>query len=135
MLSNSRFTTLSLGMISLLMKRNFIAVMVNNSTNIIKMSKLTSHLKSWNIKKDQNIWCWKSRSWTWERHTNFGWVKLVYGIPPPPLNNWISNNKCKQTIRNLQRFTSTKKDHTLILKMNDNINMDSTITRLMNACS
>ena len=57
------------------------------------------------------------------------------------LDNWISNSKTYTNERykkNLHIFASTQKEkkrpHTII-KMNDHINMDSTITGSMIACS
>jgi len=44
------------------MKRKFITVMVNNSTNTTKRTN-SSHLKSLKHRKDHDIWHWKSRSW------------------------------------------------------------------------
>ena len=63
------------------------------------------------------------------------------GSQPSPLDNWIvsyntyiykTNGKKK-----LHRFGSTKKDYILItiIKMNDLLNMDSTIAGSMNARS
>jgi hypothetical protein len=46
-----------------------------------------------------------------------------------PLDNWISNGNAKKKQKKLHRFASTEKNNT---KMNDNINMDSTITGSMN---
>jgi len=58
-----------------------------------------------------------------------GWIKSVNVIPP--LDKWISNNNTninkRLKKRNLHRFASTQKDHTL-----SQINMDSTIVGPMN---
>jgi hypothetical protein len=54
----------------------------------------------------------------WNMHTNVS-----------PLDNWISNGNAKKKQKKLHRFASTEKNNT---KMNDNINMDSTITGSMN---
>jgi hypothetical protein len=69
----------------------------------------TSHLKSLNTKKD-DIW---------------------YGIgnPSPMAIQILMNNN-----KNLHKFAPLKRPHTII-KLKDNINMDSTRAGSMNACS
>jgi hypothetical protein len=67
---------------------------------------ITSHLKSLNIKKICDIWCWKSRPWL-ETGTNCGRIEQVNGILTLPLDNWISNgnadiNKRWKTSTDLQ---------------------------------
>ena len=72
------------------------------------------------------------------RHKN---VKLVNGIPiaTSPCDNWISNgntyiiNKLYDN-KNTQIHFHSNRPHT-ITKMNNNINMDSTIAGSMNARS
>jgi hypothetical protein len=78
------------------------------NTNSYLSSKIIVH------KKDH---LWKSRSSFGTRHKNVFGFKMVNGIPAFPLFMIISNDnsiKCKQTIRNLDRFSQPlKKDHIL----------------------
>ena len=59
------------------------------------------------------------------------------GYKPSPLDNWISQRQYMhtQTIKNLHRFSSSQKGPHTITKINDNIDMDSTISESMNARS
>jgi hypothetical protein len=57
----------------------------------------------------------------------------VMGSEPLPFNNWISNDNIYIN-KPTQTGVHTKRPHA-ITKMNDNINMDSTIPGSMNARS
>jgi len=53
----------------------------------------------------------------WDRHKHVVGLNGLIGSKLSPLDNWIlHDNTHKQTIRNLQRFTSTQKDHTISQK-------------------
>ena len=68
----------------------------------------------------------------WERHKNVAGFNWLMGSQPSPLDNWIFNsNTHLQTIKYLKRFAFTQKDQTLT-KINDNINIDSTIAGPVN---
>jgi hypothetical protein len=49
---------------------------VNYSNNI---NKTNLSLKSLN-KTDHDIWCWKSRSWVWDRHKNMARLNQLMGF-------------------------------------------------------
>ena len=96
----------------------------------------TSQHNHW-IQKYHDIWCWKSRSW-FETDTKTWHIIQINGFSILP-SCCISNNTdtctCRQTMENLHKFTSTKKNHTIILyisKLKDNLNMDTTIGRSVN---
>ena len=107
--------------IKFLMKRKFKQRWSSVSPISTKWT-ITSHL-NWThwTQKTQNMACLNWSMWS-QLH---------------PLDNWISNGNYihKQTINNLHRFTSTQEDYILWQKVNDNINMDSTIGGLMSAHS
>ena len=69
----------------------------------------------------------------WDRHKNVTRLNCLMGSQPSPLDNWISNGNTdtNKWYKNLHRFASIKKNHT-ITKKNDNVNMDSTIARSVN---
>ena len=72
-----------------------------------------------------------------DRYTNVEGLNRLMGSQLSHLDNWISNGNTykKQTIKNMQRFASTLKDHILSQQMKNNINMDSTTVGLINARS
>jgi hypothetical protein len=65
----------------------------------------------------------------WDRHKQCGGAKSINGIQPSPIDNLIFNDNKPAQIR-----VHSKRSYT-ITKMNDNINMDSTIAGSMSAHS
>ena len=72
---------------------------------------------------------------SWESDKDVAELSLLMGSQPSPLDNWISNGNIQMIIKTLHRFTSTQKRPHTITKINDNMNMESTIAGLMNARS
>ena len=68
----------------LIMKIKFKQWLLNNSTNTNK-TKITSHLKSLNIKNDHEIWRWKSRSFLVFTNTNK--TKITSHLKPLNIKN------------------------------------------------
>ena len=119
-------------------------MMVNNSTNINKTFKqwwstippvstkqtITSHINSLSTKKTVAYYVSGNQGpGLWQAH-KCDRVKLVNWIPNLICDNWISNDNTdinKQYKKKLVQIPlHSKRSHT-ITRMNDNINIDSTI--------
>ena len=113
--------------------------MVNNSTNI---NKTNNHLSLSALTQTNP----QHMTLACDRYNNVTCLNRLMGSQPTIHDNWISNENTninkrsptamhKQTIKNLQRFAYTQKDHILSQKTKNNINMDSTIAGSMIARS
>ena len=72
----------------------------------------------------------------WDRHKNMAGLNQVMGSPnPPSLDDWVSKGNAINKKKTAQIRFHSKRLHIYYHKMNDNINLDSTIAGSMNDCS
>jgi hypothetical protein len=101
-------------------------VMVINSTNIKKTNNHLSHERSEKTLEIQVL--------TRDRHNNVAELNWLMGSQSFPLDNSIGNTY-KNNEKPAQIRFHAKRPYNTITKMNDNINMESTIAGTMNARS